>query len=91
VEVEVSEHDLAEGDTLLLCSDGLTRELSDTQIAAILTEAEEAQEGVDRLVRLANQAGGGDNITAIVLRFAPRPVGALARIGRWFRNSEGNS
>jgi protein phosphatase len=91
VEVEVSEHEPAEGDTLLLCSDGLTRELSDTQIAAILTEAEEAQEGVDRLVRLANQAGGGDNITAIVIRFAPKPVGAFARIGRWFRNSDGNS
>ena len=91
VEVEISEHVLAEGDSLLLCSDGLTRELSDSQIAAVLGEADEAQEGADRLVQLANQAGGGDNITAIVLRFAPRPVGAFARIGRWFRNSDGHS
>jgi len=91
VEVAVSEHDTEEGDALLLCSDGLTRELSDAQIAAIISESEEAQECVDRLVQLANQAGGGDNITAIVLRFAPKPVGAFARIGRWFRNSEGNS
>lgn len=91
VEVEVSEQAMVEGDSLLLCSDGLTRELSDTQIAAVLSETEEAQEGADRLVSLANQAGGGDNITAIVLRFAPRSVGAFARIGRWFRNSDGHS
>jgi serine/threonine protein phosphatase PrpC len=91
VEVAVTEHDLEEGDALLLCSDGLTRELSDAQIAAIISESEEAQECVDRLVQLANQAGGGDNITAIVLRFAPKPVSALARIGRWFRNSDDHS
>jgi PPM family protein phosphatase len=91
VEVEVSEELLLEGDTLLLCSDGLTRELSVLQIAAVLGETEEAKEAADHLVDLANQAGGGDNITAIVLRYEPRPVGAFARIGRWFRNSEDRS
>lgn len=91
IEVELGEHLLSEGDSFLICSDGLTRELSDTQIAGILGEAEEAQEAADRLVGLANQAGGGDNITVVVLRYAPRPVGAFARIGRWFRNSDGNS
>lgn len=91
IEVELSEHALSEGDSFLVCSDGLTRELSDTQIAGILGEAEEAQEAADRLVELANQAGGGDNITVIVLRYAPRPVGAFARIGRWFRNSDGHA
>ncbi len=91
VEVEVSEELAVEGDTLLLCSDGLTRELSDSQIAAVLGEAEEAQDATDRLVDLANRAGGGDNITAIVVRLAPKPVGAFARIGRWFRGSENGS
>ena len=81
---------MLESDTILLCSDGLTRDLSDAQIAAAPDEAEdeEAQEAADRLVDLANQAGGGDNITAIVVRRAAKPVGAFARIGRWFKGSE---
>jgi serine/threonine protein phosphatase PrpC len=84
---DVGEQALEEDDTILLCSDGLTRELSDTQIAGVLSEAEHAQEAADQLVTLANQAGGGDNITAVVLRPMPRPVGAFGPIGRlskWF-------
>lgn len=90
VEVDVTEELVMEGDTVLLCSDGLTRELSDAQIAAVLGESEDAQEAVGRLVDLAKQAGGGDNITAIVLRHAAKPVGAFARIsrlGKWFKGS----
>lgn len=87
VEVEISEELLMEGDTVLLCSDGLTHELSDEQIAAALCDADEAQEAASRLVELANQAGGGDNITVIVLRHAPKFAGAMAKIGRWFKGS----
>jgi serine/threonine protein phosphatase PrpC len=87
VEPDVDEHLLMEGDIILLCSDGLTRELSDAQIAGILKENEDAQEAADRLINAANRAGGGDNITVIVLHHAPRTVGAFARIGRWFRGS----
>lgn len=86
-EVEISEELLVEGDTVLLCSDGLTHELSDEQIAAALCDAEEAQEAASRLVELANRAGGGDNITVIVLRHAPKSAGAMAKIGRWFKGS----
>jgi protein phosphatase len=67
----------------LLCSDGLTRELSDAQIAEILAYAEDSQEAADELVERSKQAGGGDNITTIVLRPAPKPAGALGRIGNW--------
>jgi serine/threonine protein phosphatase PrpC len=88
VQVELHEHVLLEGDTFLLCSDGLTRELSDVQIAAILGDAEDAQDAADRLVDLANQAGGEDNITAIVVRHAAKPAGTLARVGRWLKGSE---
>ena len=87
VEVEINEELLAEGDMLLLCSDGLTHELSDERIAAALCDADEAQEAASRLVELANQAGGGDNITVIVLRHAPKFAGAMAKIGRWFTGS----
>lgn len=90
VDVDVSEELVMKGDTVLLCSDGLTRELSDAQIAAVLGETDDAQKAARRLVDLANQAGGGDNITAIVLRHAAKPVGAFARLIRlsqWFRDS----
>jgi serine/threonine protein phosphatase PrpC len=72
----------------LLCSDGLFRELSESQIAGLLGESGGAQEAADRLVELANQAGGGDNISAIVLRYAPKQAGPLSKIGRWFKGSE---
>lgn len=87
VDVEVDEEIALDGDGYLLCSDGLTRELSDAQIAAVITEAHDAQSAADKLVDLANQAGGGDNITAIVVRVAPKSGGALGRIGRWIKGS----
>ena len=87
VSVDASDELLMEGDTFLLCSDGLTRELSDGQIAGVLGENEGAQWAADALVDLAKQAGGGDNITVIVVRRSPKPVGAFARIGKWFRDS----
>jgi serine/threonine protein phosphatase PrpC len=87
VDVDVNEEPCREGDILLLCSDGLTRELSDAQIAAVLGESDDAQQAADHLVDLARRAGGGDNITAIVLRCGPQPVKAFARIGKWFKDS----
>jgi serine/threonine protein phosphatase PrpC len=87
VEVEVNEELFAEGDILLLCSDGLTKELSDSQIANVLAQTDDPQEAADQLVDMANEAGGGDNITVIVLRNAPRLVGAFQKIGRWFKGS----
>lgn len=87
VEVEAGEEVLMEGDTILLCSDGLTHELSDAQIAGALGDADDPQEAADRLVDLANEAGGEDNITVIVVRSAPRLVGTISKIGKWFRGS----
>lgn len=88
VEVEVDEELGLEGDTLLLCSDGLTRELTDSQIAAVVEESATAQRAADRLVSFANQAGGGDNITVIVIRYGPRPGGTFAKLGRWLKGSK---
>lgn len=87
VDVDVNEELLVEGDTVLVCSDGLTRELSDEQIAGVLEESGGAQQAADSLVALAKQAGGSDNVTVIVVRWAPKPAGTLARIGKWLRDS----
>ncbi len=54
------------GDRFLLCSDGLHGELDDEQIAAVLRRLADPQEAADELVRLANDAGGHDNITVVV-------------------------
>ncbi len=55
------------GDRLLLCSDGLSGMVSDDAIEAILGSSDDPQEATARLVEAANEAGGVDNITALVL------------------------
>jgi len=65
--VEYAEAELAKDDIFLLCTDGLTSEVEDSEIGAILAEPIEPQNKADRLVDLANQKGGPDNITVIVI------------------------
>jgi protein phosphatase len=68
VEVDEGLVELADGDRLLLCSDGLTEMLDSGAVAAILGEtAGDPDAAADRLVAAANDAGGTDNITVIVL------------------------
>jgi len=55
------------GDRYLLCSDGLFNEVDDPTIAEALRTIEDPQEAADVLVRLANERGGHDNITVMVL------------------------
>ncbi|MGI9645254.1 MAG: hypothetical protein ACR2O6_08100 [Ilumatobacteraceae bacterium] len=58
---------LIRGDRFLLCSDGLVDYVADPDIASTLTLEADPQTAADRLVEKANEAGGGDNITVIVL------------------------
>ena len=58
---------LIRGDRFLLCSDGLVDEVDDVAIAAVLQEVEDPQDAADRLILAANEAGGRDNVTVIVL------------------------
>jgi len=69
--VLVDENDVQtiDGDRILLCSDGLTGMVPDGEIREILASTTDPQEAVDALVRVANSAGGIDNITAVVLDF----------------------
>ena len=60
--------DLVPGDTLLLCTDGLTKHVSDEQIAEVLSDDAGSEEKARQLVDLALGAGGSDNITVIVVR-----------------------
>jgi serine/threonine protein phosphatase PrpC len=68
VDVDAMTLELADGDRLLLCSDGLSGPVTDEAMARIL-----AQDDIDRipddLIDAANDAGGPDNITAVVIGF----------------------
>jgi serine/threonine protein phosphatase PrpC len=55
------------GERFLICSDGLTNELIDAEIAEVLRDAVDAQAAADELVARAIDAGGRDNVTVIVL------------------------
>jgi len=56
------------GDLFLLCTDGLTRELTDEAIAQLLAEPEPLDAKCMRLVEQAKKAGGHDNITCLLVR-----------------------
>lgn len=57
----------AAGDRFLVCSDGLTGELEDAEIAELLAENSDPQAAAEHLVRQAVAVGGHDNVTAVVL------------------------
>ena len=67
VDTDMWELQLRTGDRLLLCSDGLTNEVGSDEMAAILREVEDPGEAARRLVEVANDHGGADNITVVVV------------------------
>lgn len=66
VEVDVFVEELAEGDRILLCTDGLSGQVNDEEILHIV-ETSSPEECVSQLIARANATGGPDNITAIVV------------------------
>ena len=65
----VYKSELEVGDTVLLCTDGLTRHVSTDQLAQLLAIPATARETCRRLVDAANDGGGSDNITVVVAHF----------------------
>jgi protein phosphatase len=70
VQVDAWEATPGPGDRYLICSDGLFNEVDDGQISAVLTGTPDPQDAADALVALANDAGGRDNITVVVVDVA---------------------
>lgn len=70
-EADIFPHQLAAGEALLLCSDGLSGMVSDSQMWHIWRTAASPQDACDRLVEAANQAGGMDNISVIIVQVNP--------------------
>ena len=62
-------HEVRSGDALILCSDGLWSALTEEQIAEIVSTSS-SQQACEELVRLANEAGGDENISVIIFSFS---------------------
>jgi PPM family protein phosphatase len=60
--------ELQPGDQVLLCSDGLTEAVADGRIAELLSAAQDGQVACQSLIDAANDAGGPDNITVVLVR-----------------------
>ena len=68
--VDIQSRRMETGDMLLLCSDGLTTMVPDEEIARVLGESKgDVSDAVKMLVGLANERGGEDNITVVLLKF----------------------
>jgi protein phosphatase len=65
---DVLKMEVAQGDVFLLCSDGLTREVDEDVIARVLGAGDDLERAAQTLVDAANEAGGRDNVTAVVVR-----------------------
>jgi len=82
IEVDAEEHTLFPGDILLLCSDGLTRMVAEQKIAATLQSESDPGRAAEKLVALANENGGADNVTVVVVHMEPKQGGFLS----WLRH-----
>jgi protein phosphatase len=85
--IDLYELALQPGDQILLCSDGLTRHVSDDELAIILGE-QDPEEATAALVRLANERGGHDNISVGVLRVETVAGGERVRQGHRAKRAE---
>jgi serine/threonine protein phosphatase PrpC len=94
VEVDAEDHPLFPRDILLLCSDGLTRMVTEPEIAGTLQAEPDPAKAAEKLVTLANDRGGADNVTVIVVRANTDSKGWLSWLWRGARkpqNGNGNT
>jgi protein phosphatase len=75
VKIDIDEHPVFPGDVLLLCSDGLGKELSDKEVLHVVNETPDPEQLAKRLIELANAAGGRDNVTVAVARLEKATLG----------------
>lgn len=89
MEVELHEHHIEEGDLIMLCSDGLTDMLVADEIRAVLMQQHTSLDFVcDALIKAANEKGGHDNISVILVRvkaIVSEAPSLLGRIRNWMK------
>src|SRR5690242_8186138 len=85
IEVDAEEHILFPRDVLLLCSDGLTRMVTEPEIAGVLQAETDPVRAAEELVGIANERGGPDNITVVIARMLKECTGWFS----WLRGGAG--
>jgi serine/threonine protein phosphatase PrpC len=91
IEVDAEQHTLFGRDILLLCSDGLTRMVTEPEIAGTLQVEPNPVKAAERLVELANDQGGADNITVVVVCVGSESKGWFSWLRRGAqKKAEGN-
>lgn len=82
VALEINEHEVEAGDCYLMCSDGLTDMVDDAEIASILGGADPMEQKADSLVAVANEHGGRDNISVLLVQVdaASEKRGLISRL-----------
>ena len=73
VEVDATPFQVKQGDRILICSDGLSKMISDRRIASVIKESDTVGTAVKELIAAANEAGGFDNVTAVVVEVDKMP------------------
>ncbi len=79
VEIDTRSYRARDGDVYLLCSDGLTTMVPDAQLAEILLAHPRLHDAGEALIAAANDAGGRDNITVLLLRVEDLQIAAASR------------
>lgn len=79
VRVDLTHQEVRKGDAVVLCSDGLSGQVKKDEIAAVVSGSDDLVEACSKLIDLANERGGPDNITVIIGRLhgdgLPDPAG----------------
>lgn len=84
VQVDVAEHPLLPGDVVLLATDGLSKMVTDADVAAAIAAGGEPRAIVDDLIAKARAAGGVDNVTVVVARVPSSEGGMKGIVSRLF-------
>ena len=83
IEVDITSGPLSNDDIFLLCSDGLTGEVPDNVIEEVLMTTPEIKDGVEKLVDLALEHGGNDNISVIAVKVEKKKPGFFKKLFNW--------
>ena len=78
VAVDIQADDAAVGDCYILCSDGLSGMVEDREILEVVSTTPDLEVACRRLVAMANEHGGEDNITALIVRIDPVAEGEIS-------------
>lgn len=83
IEVDITSGPVANNDVFVLCSDGLSGEVTDAEIEATLRNTPEPADCVEKLIQQALDGGGGDNISVVAVKVEKKKPGFFRKLFSW--------